>query len=234
MNLAVARTWAERAQAELGASRRFKVLATRLRTIDTPAQIIGLVEQAEIEEDEHAALCARMALDLGHETGFAHLENHHSEIQCSWHEHPDEADRLLLDLVLLGCITESINASLLRSIYTEARPGRPRDLIHKILADEVKHAQIGWAYLSLCCTQRDCRFVGDYLSQMLDLSVRDELFLPALSPMVDGSYDFGVMPVAHRLSQFCATLDKVVIPGFAHFGIDTTAMIQWRNQKMGA
>ena len=200
--------------------------------MDAPTQIIELVEQAEIEEDEHAALCARMALDLGHETGFAHVANHHSEIQCSWYEHPNEAVRLLLDLVLLGCITESINASLLRSIYVEARPGRARDLIHKILADEVKHAQIGWAYLSLSCAQRDCRFVSEYLSEMLDLSVRDELFLPALSPATANTYDFGVMPVAHRLPQFCATLDEVIIPGFAHFGIDTGPMIQWRNQKM--
>ena len=54
---------------------------------------------------------------------------------------------------------------------------------------------------------------------MLDVSVR-----MSCSPGVGGSdgdsYAYGVMPVAERLDQFCATLSEMVIPGFEHFGFD--------------
>ena len=101
MNPGIAQTWAERAQAELGASRRFRELSVRLQALDTHPKILELISQAENDEDRHAVLCARMAIELGHETGFAHMSISSDQDNLSWSNIPDEKDRILLDLVLL-------------------------------------------------------------------------------------------------------------------------------------
>ena len=229
MRAEMALTWAERAQAELGAARRFRELSVRLKEVDAHPRILELVKQAEEEEDHHAFLCAKMAQKLGHKTGFAKIEGISEPISCRWDALTSERDRLLLDVVLMSCITESMNASLLNAIYTHSSHSEAGRLIHKILKDEVKHAQIGWAYLSEECKQRDCSFVANYLVDMVTLSVRDELFLPITASITDdsseASYEYGVMPQHLRLKHFKTTLHQVVCPGFEHFGIDTSALV---------
>jgi hypothetical protein len=219
-------TWAERAQAELGASRRFRQLLVRLQRLNTNPHILQRVEQAEQEEDLHAFLCSKMAMKLGHATGFAIPRGISKTQTYSWVELP-ERDRLLLDVVVLGCITESLNASLLNTIYAKSDGGEASRLIHRILKDEVKHAQIGWAYLGEECKARDCSFVSDYLVEMVQISVNDALFQPVTVPLSDASYAFGVMPHHARREQFNATLDEVVCAGLEHFGIDTSDLRNW-------
>ena len=51
-----ARTWAERAQAEIGASRRFKELLLRLEKAKAHPSILERVQQAEQEEEEREGL----------------------------------------------------------------------------------------------------------------------------------------------------------------------------------
>ena len=228
-----ARTWAERAQAELGASRRFRELVARLKRVGAHPLIIRLVERAEHDEEQHAFLCARMARDLGHETGFSKPEGISSAASYSWEALSSERDRVLLDVVSMCCITESFNASLLHTLYSRAAADRTREILHHLLRDEVRHAQIGWAYLGEESKHRDCGFVAGHLHEMLDLSVRDAVFLPLPADASEASFDHGVLPLPLRREHFCNTLDEVIVPGFAHFGIDTSAMTAWRDHKLG-
>lgn len=226
MNEAIARTWAERAQAELGASRRFRDLFIRMQQWNVHPHILKRVEQAEEEEDLHAFLCAKMARKFGHKTGFSTPKGISTEDTFSWHR-LREIDRLLLDVVLMGCITESLNASLLNSIYTNSGQTEAGKLIHRILKDEVQHAQIGWAYLAEQCTHRDCSFVSEYLVEMVERSINDELFLPITDSAEENSYQYGVMPQKERHNQCIMTLREVVCAGFEHAGIDTTSLRIW-------
>ena len=229
---AAAQTWAERAQAELGASRRFRELAARLQAVGAPPQLIALATRAVRDEEEHAFLCAKMARELGHETGFAKPEGIAPAAAPSWSERPAERERVLLDVVSMCCITESFNTSLLHTLYSRAEAGAVRTLLHRILKDEVRHAQLGWALLGAESEQGGCCFVADYLEEMLDISVRDAVFLPAAAEDVGESLSLGVLPRSQRRAHFCTTLDEVIVPGFAHFGIDTSAMTAWRDHKL--
>ena len=231
MDPMVAQTWAERAQAELGAAARFRDLSRRLRDADAHPRILELVERAEREEDEHALLCAEMARTLGHQTGFATPTDIVAQPTYSWSRLTDPRDRLLLDVVLMSCITESFNASLLNTLYAQGKGTEAGRLIHRILKDEVKHAQIGWAYLADEHSRRDCGFVSAYLGEMLDGSVRDSLFGPVDTPDDDTAYGFGVMPRQQRRAHFEAVLQEVIIPGFGHFGIDTEGVHHWLAEK---
>ena len=240
MHISPAQMWAQRAQAELGASRRFNELASKMESLGTHPRILDYVHKAEEDEDRHAFLCAKMALKFGHTSGFEHATTHRLSPVFSWHSLP-ERDRLLLDVILMGCITESINASLLNTLFTHSPSNEVGQLLHQILKDEVKHAQIGWAYLSEESQKRNCGFVAPYLVEMISFAVHDDLFLPLPQKGVDrlmsdqsssipSSYQYGVMPVKDRLSQFKETLYCVICPGFEQFNIDVSSLSVWFNQ----
>ena len=130
-------------------------------------------------------------------------------------------------VVLMCCMTESLNASLLNTLYSHAKRSEAGDLLHRILKDEVKHAQIGWAYLGEACKRQDCRFISDYLVEMATTSVKEDLFLPVSKPLSTESYQHGVMPEADRLEQFKATLEDVICAGLEHFEIDASPLKKW-------
>ena len=69
-----------------------------------------------LDEEEHAFLCAKMARELGHETGFAEPEGTHASASPSWTDRPAARERVLLDVVSMCCITESFTASRLRTL----------------------------------------------------------------------------------------------------------------------
>ncbi|MEC7987322.1 MAG: hypothetical protein VX278_19280 [Myxococcota bacterium] len=226
MNVEIARTWAERAQAELGAARRFRELGARMRRFDTNPTLLQLVKKAGQEEDQHAFWCAKMAIKLGHDSGFAMPKAVLENPSYSWQDR-SEAERLLLDTVLMCCLTESMNASLLNTLYGQSGRSEAGQLLHRILKDEVKHAQIGWAYLGESCKERDCGFVSDYLVEMATLAIREELFAAVSTPLSDEAYHYGVMPQSARVEQFKSTLEEVVCAGFEHVGIDAQPLRRW-------
>lgn len=232
MKTHAAQTWAERARAELGASQRFRELLNQLTAVNADPHVIRLVHEAEQDEDRHALLCARMAIKLGHDTGFADSADLSPSHHYSWAERSCEVERTLADVVFMCCITESMNASLLNTIYEHARESEAGSLIHEILKDEVKHAQIGWAYLNAEHQRRDCRFISDYLVEMFNLAVRDEIFLPVSDDTDDLLYTYGVMPPRLRLRQFQDTLTQVICPGLERFAIDTQPLLNWLETRL--
>ena len=230
----VARTWAERAQAELGAAQRFKELFERMQRVPgstVPAVILHRVEKAEQDEDRHAFLCAKMARKFGHETGFSLPQGRSRIAKIGW-DNLDERDTLLLDVTMMGCITESLNASLLNSIYLNSSGTEAGKLIHTILKDEVQHAQIGWAYLAEECKTRDCSVVSKHLVKMVEYSLSDEFFLPAVNPIDENTYPYGVLSQKDRFIQFKTTLEEVVCGGFEHFGIDASPLRDWIENRL--
>jgi hypothetical protein len=223
-----AQTWAERAQAEIGAAERFRMLADQLKRAQSHESIYERVRAAEEEEERHAQLCAEMAQKLGHPTGFALISKDQASPHIySWHGAVNERDQALLDTVLMCCITESFNACLLNRIYEQMDEGEAKMLIHLILKDEVKHAQIGWGHLQYESELRDCGFITNYLIEMFDHSVRDQLFESYERASNLDLFSFGVMPKPLRLEQFHDTLQYVIYPGFERMGIDTTPIKQW-------
>ena len=231
----VALTWAQRAQAELGAEMRFRQLIFGLnRIVGVPATILAMAESAREDEERHSMLCSAVARQYGHPTGFAMLEGLVHEYEPKWNLLSEYADRLMSEIVLMCCITETINASLLHTISASLNAASQTGRIMKsILADEVKHSQLGWAYLASESAKRSCNFLSPFLPQMLDISVRDELFLPTQTS--DSSEDclrHGVLPVSQRLEQFEATMGSVVLPGLAQFEIDVAPAKEWLAKKL--
>lgn len=227
----VASTWAQRAQAELGAEKRFRQLVEQMKDLKVHKTVIAFAIRAQQDEIEHAHMCAKVAKEYGHATGFEHFSSQIADLEASWSQRAAPEERLLCETVLMCCITETINASLLNSIYRSSKTSSTQKIVHKILKDEVKHSQIGWAHLAYESESRDCGFLADYLAEMLSISVKDELFLPVANVDDSDSFDYGVMPVSLRLNQFKETILQVVLPGFEKFGIETSKARNWLIEK---
>lgn len=230
MNHIIASTWAERAQAELGAAQRFRSIATYFEDHEVPPKLVQVAQKAVTDEERHAFLCAKIAKKWGHRTGFERPEDLKVNKPRPWKELP-QRDVFLLELILMCCITESFNASLLNSMYVRSKKTEEGRIIHQILKDEVQHGQLGWAFLQFETQRRDCSFVSAYLADMLNIVIRDELFSSAHHITDPSSYLHGVMPHQDRLPQFRTTLEEVVCPGFTHFGIDITPIRRWMKEK---
>lgn len=226
-------TWAQRAQAELGAGARFKLLVEELSDLGAHPQVVSMARQAQADEQRHAVLCRDVALSLGHQSGFALFEGIKMEFEKPWLKGLGPKDILLCEMTLMCCITETINASLLNSIYANSKQSKTQKIIQEILRDEVKHSQMGWAHLAHESQKRDCSFLAEYLCSMLEISVKDELFVPFVgSKMDENSFTLGVLPVALRLEQFIQTMEAIVIPGLNQFNIDTSNVKSWLKNKV--
>lgn len=229
-NALYAEHWAQRASAELGAAKKFKTIHSRLQDQATHSSILKLVNEAVTDEENHAYLCAKMAKSLGHKTGFTGSSGSAASAKPSWHN-LSEPKKLLLDLVLMSCVVESINANLMTTLFSNSKESSVNGIIRKILKDEIKHGKIGWAYLSYLQGQQELSFIAEHLAEMLDIAVRDELFDSNEAELQTNAYEFGVLPEEQRLGQFCDSLQNIVQPGLSHFGIDNSAVTNWLKEK---
>ncbi len=232
-SLLIAEAWAQRAQAELGAEARFQLLSEQLNNAGSHEQVIYLSKKAQEDERRHAQLCAEVAREYGHKTGFEKIKRTSQNLEKSWSKKESFRDRLLCEVTLMCCITETFNASLLNTIYKNVSSNSSRGkVIHEILKDEVKHSQIGWAHLAFESQKKDCGFLAEHLEEMLEISVNDDLFLPVVeSHELEDTFSHGVMPVEQRLEQFETTLKQVIVPGFQEFNIDTHQIEKWLKGK---
>lgn len=228
-----AKIWAQRAQAECGAEQRFRQLALHMEHFESPRLLLRLVKEAIKDEHRHAKVCAAVAKDFGHRSGFEIIPGTPS-VETHWLHELDPRDRFLYEVVQMGCITETINASLLNTIHstTRASQNRMTGIIKAILDDEVKHGQLGWALLAYEASIRDISFLGGLLHHMLDTAVRDELFDVSFNEVDDGAALCGILPESYRLNQFVTTLEQVIMPGFSKLGVNASSISSWLSSRL--
>ncbi|MEM7646363.1 MAG: hypothetical protein AAF203_05595 [Pseudomonadota bacterium] len=227
----IALTWAQRAQSELGAAHRFKLLAEELADHGAGSKIVALARRAQEDEKRHVVICSELAMDMGHKTGFADFHVSEDYFKKPWIGKTNTKDDLLCEMTLMCCITETFNSSLLNTLYQNAENSPAKIAIHEILKDEIKHGQLGWAHLAEESQKRDIQFLSNYLAPMLEMAVKDELFAPVMDNDPT-SMNKGVLPESLRLDQFKDTLEQVVLPGFEHFGLDTKSAKDWLAKKI--
>ena len=73
--------------------------------------------------------------------------------------------------------------------------------------------------------------MAHHLVEMVAASVKEELFSTSLNPLTEEAYKYGVMPHDDRLAQVKLTLEEVVCPGLAHFGIDVSNVKNWLHNR---
>lgn len=219
--------WAYRAGAERQAAGRFARLAAALAEQGALAECIALAQRAVDDETRHVGICCAMADAYGgaNEPAVAGAEPIGPATL-------PPRDRLLYEIVAFCCITETLNASLMKVALDRARVGAVRHALRSILKDEVQHARLGWAHLAWARARGETSFVAAALPRMLAGAVQEELFSPA-ERAVDGAEleAHGELPEAQRLAIFEACAEHVLVPGFEQHGIDTGPMRAWISRR---
>jgi len=216
--------WAYRARSEHEAVARFARLRGELAAALAPAEVVALAERAVDDEQRHVEICARMAAGYGERVELGHVAAA-APIGAAGLR---GRDRLLYEVVAFCCVTESLNAALMTSALAHAEVPAVRAALRAILADEVGHSRLGWAYLAAERARGRGDFLAALLPRMLAASVAEELFTPAAPRQVDHALAaHGELSEQVRLGIFVDTMREVVFPGLTSLGVDAAAGAAW-------
>jgi hypothetical protein len=225
----VAAMWAFRARSEDQAAARFVRIAAQLDVLAAHDSLRELARRSIDDERRHRSRCVALAERFGHAPLAGELvEAPTPEVAPpTW----PVARRLAYEIVAFCCLTESINAALLTRSYAEVSDPSSRAAIREILADEIQHARLGWAFLA---RERQREWLAGYLPTMLDATVPAELLDPRIQPEPGPALRaHGVFGRDELRSILVECVDGVIAPGLATLGLDAGPIHRWMAEHLG-
>jgi hypothetical protein len=214
---AVARVWQARERAEREASRHFALLAGALASAGFPESVWQMALQAARDESEHATLCRRVVA--------AHAPSLPSQA-------PRDGIRLgpatlageqraLYQAVALSCVTETLSVGLLLEMRACVRDPAAMAAVSRIVRDESRHSQIGWAALrSAQRSGRPLSWLTPHIGAMLRAALESE-DLPAIGGG-DALEGYAILPPSRAKEIAAGVVEEVIFPGLERYGIDTS------------
>lgn len=211
-------TWRARMVNEHISARVFGVLLGQAM-----AAGLGGARQAQLadfacEELRHARQCAAVVLAFGGEAR-APLPD---LPQVPSHADAGPLQALLRNVLSVCCLSETVAVALIRAETLQIAPPGLRALLDSILADEVGHAQFGWSLFAELHPLPDTqtRPLSAYLDTALVHLVEHELaHLPGHDGMGEALAQVGVCSGKRARLLLKDTIDEVIVPGLARFGI---------------
>ena len=223
------RVWKVRSLFELEAADRFRILASELSALGTSEAVVTLAREAATDELRHAELCEGLAAHFG-EPAQARPAIVFRRVAPA---HLAPGERLLYEVVAMSCVTETLSTALLGTLVDRARDTLAKQTMKSILRDEVKHSQLGWAFLAEQHARGAPDCVSSHLGPMLEATMGDELYATnaPTDPSDDALAGLGALERLERRRIVRETLELVVFPGLERFGIDTAPGRRWLRQR---
>jgi hypothetical protein len=216
----VAASAERRAGLELCGAASFTVITQALVDLRADTAIVDLSARAIAEEIRHS----NIYLELARRYRGAHVtEPRIAPIEAPRHAGCDDETRRVLHVVGMCSVNETMACGFLELCLAGATDAHVRSALREILEDEIRHARIGWALLgSRRLTEAHKREVSRHLGAMIAAQLagwRAQMAtLPAAEVPAHGC------PSAAAIERAAIrTLREVVLPGFAHVGVDATA-----------
>ncbi|MFT5355454.1 MAG: hypothetical protein ACI9KE_002673 [Polyangiales bacterium] len=217
----VASTWHMQASTEARVAGQFAVVRDALVSLNADGGLIRLATRAVDDEHRHAALCEDVAgRYLGRVVSpYVVLPEHRPE-------HPGASDALRHVLYVVGqcCLNETFASAYLSTAQEHATSPVARWALRELLSDEVDHARIGWGFMHDLPPAMN-RLLSDWLVPITVCNLREWRSIEL--PKDDALVAHGIPPHEATQDAITETLHGVVIPGFAHAGLDTRALERW-------
>ena len=222
--------WQERASSELDVGAEFALLEQRMSSEPAAPEVRALLERAVTDEKRHSDICREVASRyLGAPV----------EVPAARPAEPipfgDTEPRvsLLLELVLLSCLSEVVATFWLREALAGARAPVARAATRALLADDVDHARIGWAHLSSSAVSiEDKRHVGAALPTLLRITHASWCSLAERSDAFYAEHGCPGRSVGAR--AFFAAVEQVILPGMKHVGVDPVLGERWLAENVAS
>jgi hypothetical protein len=229
----LARAWRARMISEHRAVGIFQLYGLDLLAAGAPAEVLSACCRAALDEVRHAELFARLTTCYSGE-----LETPPPGIP-PLSEDPtiSLAHQVMREALHLSVGSETFSAVLLAEKLERAQDPVVRDVLGVVLADELHHARMGWAFLATLVGADSAAasgarsFLNGELGPLLDdleaamFGNPVDLGEPSLPPADEAAaIGHGYTPRRDEYRLFTAALHEVWIPGFAGLGLDTAGL----------
>jgi hypothetical protein len=216
--------WQGRATAELEVADAFTQLGTLLTQSGAEAAIVTLLARSIENERLHSHLCRRMAERY---TGRELDPPVPTPRPLPALERASPEARAAIHAAGLCCVNESIATVWLDRCAALASSPLARAVNQLHLADEVFHARLGWAHLASAAVTPAVRAeVGRWLPALLESSLAQWLG-PEVTLQTGGVPAHGLPSEDEHRQAVLGAVRHVVLPGFQHCAVDTTAAQRW-------
>ena len=216
----------KRARSELHIAAAFSAISHEAILQSLPLPIVRLAVAAPGEELAHATAWHTLANQY---EPVGELTIPQAMFVPSYSDEP--LTRLILRSVSLSCLNETVANARLQTMLWRIRGEAARAVVHEILADEVRHARVGWAILGFIAQKRPSilQLVSAMMPRLLTSSMEvlfnDLLETPEFVPesrrfhTILGRHDTAVV--------IAAAIRDLVVPGLAHVNVDPTPTAHW-------
>lgn len=200
----------------------FSVVHSALRSLEAPDSLVSLAARAVDDEHRHAALCLEMAERLA---GHPREAPPTPPLQHPAHrEALDEAERNALFVIGQCAFNETFANAYLTTAYQETTSPLARAAINELLRDEIDHSRLGWAYLSTVPAARRER-LSDWLLPLAITNLRE--WIQSATTHQHSFAAQGVPSAEAVRSALHEVVREVMLPGFAHVGLDVRGLERW-------
>lgn len=164
----VATTCERRAALELQGAAAFTAVTQALFDLRADAAIVEMSAQAIVDEMRHSEIYRGLAEMFW---GASVPRPQPAAIPIPAHLEAPPALRPALQVVGMCAINETMACSFLDLCFQCAELPAVRSAVHEVLRDEVRHGQIGWAWLASCGVT-DRAAIAPFVLPMLRLQLR--------------------------------------------------------------
>jgi len=209
----LAALWQARAQSESSVRSVFHKLVGELQVAGADPRVVEMARRAADDEARHARVCVELAARY---RGSAVEPAVEPAVRL-----PDHVDdrrlRAALHAVNLCCIGETLAVAFVEACLAACEDEHLRDIHARHMADEVRHARIGWAHLaSLPAEVRGD--VARWVPKLVRLNV--EAWTSRIGELPEaGIAGHGYPPRAVLLEAMRKAVDELVLPGFEYAGV---------------
>ena len=236
----LAHVWLSQAATELRVARSFEVVHAALRDLRADPGLVATAHRAMDDEHRHATLCKEMAERY---LGASVVDPPDLPFEPPTHPLAESEDeRRALYVVGQCAFNETFASAYLTAAQDGATVPLARAALRELMADEVDHARIGWAYLSTLSAPSDPPTSAIAPTSSLKPRIEDWLLPLAITNLRewrrlqesphDASHlaSHGFPPPAIIEEALTTALRDLIIPGLDHFGYRTHRLATWLHQ----
>ncbi len=216
-------TWKGRMVNEHISSRVFAALIPQMMRAGIEPSWQASIADAIVDEMRHGRQCAAVVRALGGDP-YAELPN-----VADVPDHPDAEplEAVLRNVLSISCLSETVAVALISAERSRAGPEALEQVLGRILADEVRHASVGWRLLQaklpeLSDAARD-RLQRYLVVAFRHLVAHELAHLPPGGAPSDAAEAVGVCDGDDARELFFATVAEVIVPRLQAIGIDAEA-----------
>lgn len=218
--------WRARMASEYVSARVFGELLGQMIRAGLPAAETRRVADMARQEIEHGLLCARVLASLGAEAvaDLPELEDVPRHLDAS---SPLEA--VLRNVISIGCCSETVAVALVGTERELAGPPLVREVLDRILADEVKHSRFGWRIVSRLApllSDAEREGLNAYLVDCFRHQVRFHRPFLSMSNASPEGVALGAPNGASNWLVFVGAATEIIVPGLTKLGF--AADVAWQ------